>query len=85
MEAHLELMCNYFAQADALALGKTPEQLREEGCPDHLIPHKTFSGDRPSFSLLFPELTPYTIGQLMALYEHRVATESFVWGINGFD
>ena len=84
-EAHTELMCNFFAQSDALALGKDREALLGENCPEEMIPHKTFDGDRPSLSILFNELNAYTIGQLLAIYEHRVATEGFVWGINSFD
>eukprot|EP00873_Tetraselmis_striata_P037334 jgi/Tetstr1/457598/TSEL_044166.t1 len=82
---HDELMCNFFAQPDALALGKTAEQLAEEGVAPALIPHKTFSGDRPSLSLLLPELSAFTIGQLLAIYEHRIAVQGFLWGINSFD
>lgn len=82
---HDELMCNFFAQADALAYGKTPEQLRSENVPDYLIPHRVFTGNRPSLSLLLPSCTAYTVGQLLALYEHRVATQGFIWGINSFD
>jgi glucose-6-phosphate isomerase len=84
-EAHEELMCNFFAQPDALALGRTTAQLQAEGCPEALLPHKTFSGDRPSLSLLFPELSGRAVGQLLALYEHRVAVEGFLWGVNSFD
>ena len=82
---HDELMCNFFAQADALAFGKTAVELRAESCPDHLIPHKTFTGNRQSLSMLLPELNAYTTGQLLALYEHRVAVAGFVWGVNSFD
>lgn len=82
---HDELMSNFFAQPDALAYGKTPEQLLKENVAQHLIPHKTFSGNRPSLSLLLPTLNAYTIGQLLAIYEHRVAVEGFIWGINSFD
>ena len=84
-EAHNELMSNFFAQPDALALGKTVEDLRAENCPEALFPHKVFDGDKPSLSLLFGELNAYTCGQLLALYEHRVAVEGFLWGINSFD
>ncbi|OMJ95380.1 hypothetical protein SteCoe_1302 [Stentor coeruleus] len=83
--AHNELMSNFFAQPDALALGKTDYQLGTEKCPDHLIPHKRFPGDRPSLSILIENLNSYTCGQLLALYEHRVAVEGFLWGINSFD
>lgn len=82
---HDELMCNFFAQADALAYGKTIQELKNEGVPTHLHAHKEFPGNRPSLSLLFPSLTPYSCGQLLALYEHRVAVQGFVWGINSFD
>lgn len=82
---HDELMSNFFAQPDALAYGKTPEQLLKENVPNHLITHKTFSGNRPSLSLLLPSLNAYNIGQLLAIYEHRIAVEGFVWGINSFD
>lgn len=82
---HDELMSNFFAQPDALAYGKTPEQLRKENVPDHLVSHKTFSGNRPSLSILLPSLNAYNIGQLLAIYEHRVAVQGFVWCINSFD
>ncbi|KAK4390689.1 Glucose-6-phosphate isomerase, cytosolic [Sesamum angolense] len=88
---HDELMSNFFAQPDALAYGKTPEQLLKENVPEHLITHKTmscsadFSGNRPSLSILLPSLNAYSVGQLLAIYEHRVAVEGFVWGINSFD
>lgn len=82
---HDELMCNFFAQADALAYGKTSEELKAEGVPEHLVPHKTFSGNRPSLSILLPKLTPYTLGQLLSIYEHRIAVQGFIWGINSFD
>ncbi|KAL0325735.1 UNVERIFIED_CONTAM: Glucose-6-phosphate isomerase, cytosolic [Sesamum radiatum] len=82
---HDELMSNFFAQPDALAYGKTPEQLLKENVPEHLITHKTFSGNRPSLSILLPSLNAYNVGQLLAIYEHRVAVEGFVWGINSFD
>lgn len=84
-EAHNELMSNFFAQPDALALGKTPEELKQENCSEALISHKSFKGDRPSFSLLFPSLSVAACGQLLALYEHRVAVEGFLWDINSFD
>lgn len=72
-------------QADALAVGKSVEDLRAENCPDYLIPHKTFTGNRPSLSILLPELDAFTVGQILALYEHRVAVQGFIWGINSFD
>ena len=77
MSNHDELMCNFFAQADALATGKTALELRAENVPDHLIPHKTFTGNRPSLSILLPELNAYTTGQILAMYEHRVAVQVF--------
>ncbi|KAH9314554.1 hypothetical protein KI387_023181, partial [Taxus chinensis] len=82
---HDELMSNFFAQPDALAYGKTPEELKNEKVADNLIAHKTFSGNRPSLSILLPSLTAYTVGQLLATYEHRIAVEGFIWGINSFD
>lgn len=82
---HDELMSNFFAQPDALACGKTPEELISEGVPEHLIVHKTFPGNRPSMSFLFSELNAYTTGQLTALYEHRTAVEGFLWNVPSFD
>jgi glucose-6-phosphate isomerase len=82
---HDELMCNFFAQADALAYGKTKEELQAEGVPDFLIPHKIFTGNRPSISILLPFLNAYAVGQLLSLYENRVAVQGFIWGINSFD
>jgi len=82
---HDELMSNFFAQPDALACGKTVDELRAEGCPENLIPHKEFPGNRPSLSLLFPRLDPFTCGQLLAIYEHRTAVQGAIWGVNSFD
>jgi len=82
---HQELMCNMYAQADALAMGKTREEVEAEGFKGPLAEHKTFLGNRPSLLILMDQLTPFTCGQLLALYEHRVATEGFIWGINSFD
>ncbi|RRT63574.1 hypothetical protein B296_00042593, partial [Ensete ventricosum] len=82
---HDELMSNFFAQTDALAYGKSPEQLLQDNVPDRLVPHKTFSGNRPSLSLLLPSLDAYNTGKLLAIYEHRIAVEGFIWGINSFD
>jgi len=83
---HDELMSNFFAQPDALAFGKTPSELRAEGTPEWLIPHKTFTGNRPSLSLLFPGMVDaYSVGQVLSMYEHRTAVEGFIWGINSFD
>jgi len=82
---HDELMSNFFAQPDALAMGKNLAELEAEGVPAELRPHKEFPGNRPSLSLLFQKLDAYTCGQLLALYEHRTAVEGFIWGINSFD
>eukprot|EP00877_Chromochloris_zofingiensis_P013262 jgi/Chrzof1/818/Cz01g30020.t1 len=82
---HDELMCNFFAQADALAYGKSREELRSQNVPDYLIPHRFFTGNRPSLSVLLPELNAYTVGQILALYEHQVAVQGFIWNINSFD
>ena len=82
---HDELMSNFFAQADALALGKTEEELIGEGVHENLRPHKIFPGNRPSLSLLFAKLDANSLGQLLALYEHRVFVQGAVWGINSFD
>lgn len=82
---HDELMSNFFAQPDALAVGRSAEELAEAGTPPALIPHKTFDGNRPSTSLLFNRLDAYTVGQLLALYEHRTAVQGFVWGVASFD
>lgn len=82
---HDELMSNFFAQPDALALGKSAEELKAEGVPDNLVPHKTFPGDRPSLSLLLPTVNAHWLGQLLVLYEHRTAVQGWFWGINSFD
>lgn len=82
---HDELMCNFFAQPDALAIGKSADQCRAEGVPEELVPHKTFPGNRPSSSLLVTELSPFAVGQILALFEHRTAVEGFIWDINSFD
>lgn len=85
LSSHDELMANFFAQPDALAMGKTEEEVRSEGATEDLVPHKVFSGNRPSVSLLFPKLTAYATGQILAIYEHRTATQGFLWDINSFD
>lgn len=82
---HDELMSNFFAQPDALANGKTKQDLKNENVPEELWDHKEFPGNRPSLSLLFPRFDAYYIGQLLALYEHRTAVQGFVWGIPSFD
>jgi glucose-6-phosphate isomerase len=85
LSSHDELMSNFFAQPDALANGKTAEEVRAEGVAEDLIPHRTFKGNRPSMSLLLPKLTAHATGQLLALYEHRTAVQGFIWDINSFD
>jgi len=85
LSSHDELMANFFAQPDALANGKTEDEVRAEGIEEELIPHRTFKGNRPSMSLLMPKLTAYAAGQLLAIYEHRTAVQGFIWDINSFD
>jgi glucose-6-phosphate isomerase len=84
-EHHDLLMANVFAQGEALAFGKTTEEVRAEGVPEDLVPHKVFEGDRPTSTILAEELTPRTLGSLVALYEHAVFTAGTIWGINPFD
>jgi glucose-6-phosphate isomerase len=82
---HDLLTANVFAQGEALAFGKTPEQVRDEGTPDWLVPHRVFEGNRPSNTLLLDRLTPHTLGTLVALYEHSVFTQGTIWSVNSFD
>jgi glucose-6-phosphate isomerase len=82
---HDKLIANVFAQAEALAFGKTADEVRAEGTPDELVPHRVFEGNRPSNTILAEQLTPATLGRLVALYEHSVFTQGTVWGINSFD
>jgi glucose-6-phosphate isomerase len=82
---HDMLMANVFAQTEALAFGKTPEQVKAEGTPDWLVPHRVFEGNRPSNTILATKLTPETLGKLVALYEHSVFTQGAIWQINSFD
>ena len=82
---HDMLMANVFAQSEALAFGKTAEQVKAEGTPDWLVPHRVFEGNRPSNTILAEELTPEVLGKLIALYEHMVFTQGVVWQINSFD
>ena len=79
------LMSNVFAQAEALAFGKTAEEVKAEGTPDWLVPHRVFEGNRPSNTILADKLDPATLGSLIALYEHAVFTQGVIWGINSFD
>jgi len=82
---HDLLLANVFAQAEALAFGKTPEQVKAEGTPDWLVPHRVFEGNRPSNMILAQQLTPETLGKLVALYEHSVFTQGVIWNIDSFD
>ena len=82
---HGLLLSNVFAQAEALAFGKTPEQVKAEGTPDWLVPHRVFEGNRPSTVILADELTPESLGKLVALYEHSVFTQGAIWSIDSFD
>ncbi len=82
---HVKLMANFFAQTEALAFGKTKEALEAEGVPAELIPHKTFGGNRPTNSIMADKLTPSVLGQLVALYEHKIFVQGIVWDIYSFD
>ncbi|MGN5632779.1 glucose-6-phosphate isomerase [Streptomyces sp. AC154] len=82
---HDLLMANFFAQTQALAFGKTPDEVRAEGVPEELVPHKTFRGNHPTTTILADRLTPSVLGQLIALYEHKVFVQGAVWNIDSFD
>jgi glucose-6-phosphate isomerase len=82
---HDILLANVFAQAEALAFGKTAEEVKAEGTPDWLVPHRVFEGNRPSNTILVDRLTPAALGKLIALYEHNVFTQGVIWNINSFD
>jgi glucose-6-phosphate isomerase len=82
---HDQLVANVFAQAEALAFGKTADEVRAEGAPPALVPHRVFEGNRPSNVILGRELTPEALGTLVALYEHSVFTQGTIWGVNSFD
>ena len=82
---HDMLLANVFAQTEALAFGKTPEQVKAEGTPDWLVPHRVFEGNRPSNTILMDRLTPAALGKLVALYEHCVFTQGTIWDIDSFD
>ncbi|MGB0065264.1 MAG: glucose-6-phosphate isomerase [Terracidiphilus sp.] len=82
---HDMLLANVFAQTEALAFGKTPEQVKAEGSPDWLVPHRVFEGNRPSNTILADRLTPGVLGKLVALYEHAVFTQGVLWNIDSFD
>jgi glucose-6-phosphate isomerase len=79
------LISNVFAQGEALAFGRTPEQVREEGTPEEVVSHRVMEGNRPSNTILAERLDPHTLGTLVALYEHSVFTQGAVWGIDSFD
>jgi glucose-6-phosphate isomerase len=79
------LMANVFAQTEALAFGKTAEEVKAEGTPEQLVPHRVFEGNRPTSTILAEQLTPGTLGSLVALYEHSVFTQGVIWGIDSFD
>ncbi|TMK58650.1 MAG: glucose-6-phosphate isomerase [Actinobacteria bacterium] len=82
---HDILMSNVFAQGEALAFGKTPDEVRAEGTPEEVVPHRVMEGNRPSNTILAERLTPATLGSLVALYEHSVFTQGAIWGIDSFD
>ncbi|HXW81075.1 MAG TPA: glucose-6-phosphate isomerase [Acidimicrobiales bacterium] len=82
---HDLLMANFFAQTEALAFGKTAEEARQEGIAEDLVPHRSFPGNRPTNTILAPELSPRVLGQLVATYENKVLTQGVIWGINSFD
>ena len=82
---HDYLIANVFAQSEALAFGKTAEEVKAEGSPDWLVPHRTFEGNRPSNTMLLQELTPAALGKLVALYEHNVFVQGTIWDIDSFD
>jgi glucose-6-phosphate isomerase len=84
-EQHDMLLANVLAQGEALAFGKTPAEVKAEGSPDWLVPHRTFEGNRPSNTLLLERLTPAALGKLVALYEHSVFTQGAIWQIDSFD
>jgi glucose-6-phosphate isomerase len=84
-DQHDLLMANLFAQSEALAFGKTAEEVEAEGTPAALVPHRTFEGNRPSNTILAQRLTPHTLGALVALYEHSVFVQGVIWNIDSFD
>jgi glucose-6-phosphate isomerase len=85
IDVHELFLANFFAQTRALAFGKTPDEVRAEGTAEAVVPARVFSGNRPTTSIMAPELTPSVLGQLIALYEHLTFTEGVVWGIDSFD
>jgi len=86
LDAHHDLlMANFFAQTEALAFGKTADEVKAEGTPDWLVPHRVFEGNIPTNTLLIQKLTPTALGKLIALYEHIVFTQGVIWNIDSFD
>lgn len=83
--ANRMLASNFFAQAEALMVGKTPDEVKAEGAPADLVSHKTFLGNRPTTSILADKITPATLGALIVYYEHLTFTEGAIWNINSFD
>jgi glucose-6-phosphate isomerase len=84
-DVHELLLANFFAQTQALAFGKTADEVRAEGTPESIVPARVFPGNRPTTSIMAPALTPSVLGQLIALYEHITFTQGAVWGIDSFD
>src|SRR5207247_1420366 len=82
---HDMLLANVFAQTEALAFGKTREEVKAEGTPDRIVPHRVFEGNRPSNTILIERLTPRALGALVALYEHAIFTQGAIWDIDSFD
>ena len=82
---HQKLMSNFFAQTEALMNGKTPEECRAEGVAEALVPYKVFEGNRPTNSILVKKITPYTLGSLIAMYEHKIFVQGIIWNIYSFD
>jgi len=82
---HAKLMANFIAQTEALAFGKTAEELRAEGVAEDLVPHRTFAGNRPTNTIVADQLDPHILGALIALYEHKIFVQGVIWGINSFD
>jgi glucose-6-phosphate isomerase len=84
-EQHDLLIANVLAQGEALAFGKTPEEVRAEGTPEWLVPHRTFDGNRPSNMIFLDKLTPAALGRLVALYEHNIFVQGVIWNLDSFD
>jgi glucose-6-phosphate isomerase len=82
---HLKFMANFFAQTEALAFGKSREEVEKEGVPSKLVMHKVFAGNRPTNSFMAKKLTPFVLGKLIAMYEHKIFTQGIIWNIFSFD